>query len=292
MRELLLNQFQKHLVDTIESEDSLDKLLQDSILYSLHAKSKRLRPLIFLLTCFDIGSSTHNEPDSSFNTRVGLFDIAVAIELFHISSLIHDDLPALDNDDERWGKPTNHKVFGEGISLLAADSLISKSFTLLAQAADISATAKVKLITLFSKTFMDLCSGQALDIQHAKKTVQAEQSLLRNHELKHINRLKTGALFALSFSAPYIACMAECPTSTLDTINTLGLRFGELFQLIDDLDDNPEFSSLNARELEKSRIQNLIAEFEQLLKSTANLVGFSIDQLSLLMTDFFRSALD
>ena len=202
-------ELEKHL-DSAEFPEQLKQTLR----YMLFPRGKRLRPLLSLLLCSDLGGDVEK-----------LLPAAAAIELIHTASLIHDDLPALDNDDMRRGRASCHKVFGEGTALLAGDLLFAFALQILSGSA-FSDADKVQLIKKFSASFSELCSGQQLDILPAEG----------DKDLAVVHRLKTGALFSCACS--YAAVASGLSGEDRAWAEELGYLIGEYFQVVDDcLDD-------------------------------------------------------
>ena len=194
-------------------------ILKEAMNYSLSAGGKRVRPL-FLLAVLDLLKVNHSEA----------WTVGTSIEMIHTYSLIHDDLPSMDNDDFRRGKLTNHKVYGEAIAILAGDGLLTYSFGVLARLTEVTAENKLELIHLFSKAAgaEGMVGGQVLDIESERKKVTVEEL-----ETIHIN--KTGAL--LSFSIEAGAILAEADDKTRKALSDFGFHIGLAFQIQDDILD-------------------------------------------------------
>ncbi|ARJ51926.1 polyprenyl synthetase family protein [Staphylococcus lutrae] len=215
----LLKQFDTHLKHAIK-DTSLGTPLEESMRYSLEAGGKRIRPLLMLST---IKMLNHHVLQSGFN-------VALALEMIHTYSLIHDDLPAMDDDDLRRGKPTNHTVYGEWLAILAGDALLTKAFEVITQTPDITADAKVKLIQKLSQAsgHCGMVGGQTLDMQSENRTVPLEQ-------LEQIHIHKTGALIQFSIEAATI--MTSASPSTTSQLIEFSRYLGVIFQIKDDLLD-------------------------------------------------------
>jgi geranylgeranyl diphosphate synthase type II len=192
--------------------------LVESIRYSLLAGGKRLRPTLVLESHAACGGSDDRSARAA----------AAAIELIHTFSLVHDDLPAMDDDDLRRGRPTNHKVFGEAMAILAGDAMTTFAFELLATdaAADLAPRLVAELARASGPSGM--IGGQVLDIDAEGKSLSLES-------LQHIHRLKTGAL--LTCACRLGALTARADAGTLDAITSFGQHLGLAFQIIDDLLD-------------------------------------------------------
>ncbi|MCE5196461.1 MAG: polyprenyl synthetase family protein [Negativicutes bacterium] len=189
--------------------------------YSLLSGGKRLRALIPLLVLDTYGYDWHR----------AIYP-ACALECIHTYSLVHDDLPCMDNDDLRRGKPTNHKVFGDALALLAGDGLLTEAFQILAfgaqQSAYDAATA-LRLVRLFacSAGRYGMIGGQVLDMQSSK--------LRQAADLRRMHELKTGALLKTAFLTGAILAQADAAEEKL--WQELGNHFGLFFQIQDDILD-------------------------------------------------------
>ena len=201
--------------------------LVESILYSVHAGGKRIRPLLLL------------ELLEAFHAPIleVHFQVTAALEMIHTGSLIHDDLPAMDNDDYRRGQLTNHKKFGEDLAILAGDSLFLDAFGCVAEA-DLPASIRVQLIALLSDASgtAGMVAGQVLDME-------GEGASLTLDQLQVIHANKTGRLLAYPFQAAGILLELEPAIATL--LEEIGLHLGLAFQIRDDiLDVTADFASL------------------------------------------------
>ena len=201
--------------------------LVESILYSVHAGGKRIRPLLLL------------ELLEAFHAPIleAHFQVAAALEMIHTGSLIHDDLPAMDNDDYRRGQLTNHKKYGEDLAILAGDSLFLDAFGCVAEA-DLPASIRVQLIALLSDASgtAGMVAGQVLDMK-------GEGASLNLDQLQVIHANKTGRLLAYPFQATGILLELEPAVATL--LEEIGLHLGLAFQIRDDiLDVTADFASL------------------------------------------------
>lgn len=204
----------------------VDGPLSAALRYGLLGGGKRLRGVLLLSVAELIEC-----PISAVCSSV------CACEIVHAASLIHDDLPALDNDDMRRGKPTCHRVFGEGIALLVGDALIAKAHQVLLLDSTLSAETRVALASELSSAVQRLCDGQALDLEQTGLLAAEVDSaaLARRH------RLKTGALFSFCAVAPMIIHQPSSPSSALacilspDQLRDFGVQLGLLFQIADDI---------------------------------------------------------
>lgn len=190
--------------------------------YSLFAGGKRIRPILALATAEALHAPTKN-----------LLPAACALECIHTYSLIHDDLPAMDNDDLRRGKPTSHMVFGEAEAILAGDGLLSFAFELLTHPdaqQSISPVAQLRMINLIAKAIgpEGMVGGQSLDLAAEGQTIPFEH-------LKLIHGYKTGALITASVQAG--AIFGKATEEQFAALSRYGTQIGLAFQIIDDLLD-------------------------------------------------------
>ena len=201
------------------SQKAVSEDLIEAILYSVNAGGKRLRPLVLLDLLEDMG----------LELTAAHFDVAAAVEMIHTGSLIHDDLPAMDNDDYRRGRLTNHKKFGEATAILAGDSLFLDPFGLLAES-DLPVTIKVELLRELSYAAgsYGMVGGQMLDMK-------GEEQQLAISELQLIHANKTGKLLAFPFVAAGI--IAELGSTDVADLRTAGELVGLAFQVRDDILD-------------------------------------------------------
>lgn len=198
-----------------------------AILYSVDGGGKRIRPLIFLDLLEGFGLEL---TDSHF-------DVAASLEMIHTGSLIHDDLPAMDNDDYRRGRLTNHKKFDEATAILAGDSLFLDPFDLLAQT-ELSAEIRVQLIQALSHSSgtFGMVGGQMLDMKGEGRKLDLSQ-------LAQIHEHKTGKLLSFPFVAAGIVAQQE--DQVLEKLQEAGRLIGLAFQVRDDiLDVTADFESL------------------------------------------------
>jgi geranylgeranyl diphosphate synthase type II len=193
--------------------------IHTSMRYSLFAGGKRLRPALCLAAAEACGGS-----------REVALPAACAVECIHTYSLIHDDLPAMDNDDFRRGKPTNHRVFGEGIAILAGDGLLTQAFEILVHA---KATKRYSLQALVlelaqASGSLQLIAGQVADLE-------GEGKKLSQKDLQYIHERKTSALLRCSVRLGGMS--AGCAPAELRALSDFGNYVGLAFQVIDDILD-------------------------------------------------------
>ena len=188
--------------------------------YSLFAGGKRIRPILCIAGAEAVGGHADT-----------VVPVACAIELIHTYSLIHDDLPVMDNDDLRRGKPTNHKVFGEAVAVLAGDGLLTLAFNLMAgygAEKDVKKKALLRIIDLIASAagYKGMVGGQVVDITYEGKEPDAAV-------VEYIHRHKTAALIAASVTAGTI--LAGGTTDEEKSINRYGQQIGLAFQIADDI---------------------------------------------------------
>lgn len=203
----------------LPSETAKPATIHKAMRYSLFAGGKRMRPALVLAAAQACGGK---DADA--------MPLACAVECIHTYSLIHDDLPAMDNDDYRRGKLTNHKVFGEGIAVLAGDALLTQAFEIAAQAKGWPRYSHRDLILEVAKASgsLQLIAGQVADLEgEGKKTSVAQ--------LKYIHERKTSAL--LCCSARLGGMSANCSAAQLQALTDFGYHVGLAFQVIDDILD-------------------------------------------------------
>jgi geranylgeranyl diphosphate synthase type II len=196
--------------------------LIESIEYSMMAGGKRLRPAMILETWRACGGQ---ESSPSFASALSA---ATAMEMIHTFSLIHDDLPAMDNDDLRRGRPTNHKVYGEAMAILAGDAMTTMAFDLIATDAEPSKAIALIRELAHASGPEGMIGGQVLDIDGEKQTLSLPQ-------LQQVHRMKTGALLTASCRLGAIA--AGVDGSTLAAVTECGRHLGLAFQIVDDVLD-------------------------------------------------------
>jgi geranylgeranyl diphosphate synthase type II len=208
--------------------------------YSLFAGGKRIRPIL----CIEAGLTVSDSPD-------GIVSAACALELIHTYSLIHDDLPAMDNDDYRRGKLTNHKVFGDAIAVLAGDALLTLAFEALARLPippDRAVRLAAELATA-SGTVGGMIGGQVADLEGEGKPPDAEL-------LETIHRAKTGALLRASLRLG--AIYAGASGAQYEALSCYGEHIGLAFQIVDDILDVEESSEALGKTAGKDAAQQKI----------------------------------
>ncbi|WP_182199502.1 polyprenyl synthetase family protein [Paraliobacillus salinarum] len=201
------------------SDLSIPNRLKESMIYSLEAGGKRIRPLLMIASCEAYGGS-HQQ----------VLHTALALEMIHTYSLIHDDLPSMDNDDIRRGKPTNHRKFDEATAILAGDALLTYSFELIATDQQLTEQQKIYIIQRLAEASgpKGMVAGQSLDIEAENKTILLE-------DLERIHQLKTGEL--LCFAIEIGAYIGGANNAQLQAIKKFAAYLGLIFQVQDDILD-------------------------------------------------------
>lgn len=207
------------LIQHLDEAHALDKKLTEAMKYSLTAGGKRLRPILLMASADAVGGR-----------GLDYLPVACGIEMIHTYSLIHDDLPAMDNDDYRRGKLTNHKVYGEDIAILAGDGLLTQAFEVMLRQEGVAPDVLVRVIREMSIAAgpNGMVGGQAMDQQAEGKQIPMEQ-------LRKLHMGKTGALFKAAIRCG--AILAGATEEQLEKLTTYAESFGLTFQITDDILD-------------------------------------------------------
>ena len=203
----------------LPSEKTRPATIHKAMRYSLFAGGKRMRPALTLAAAQACGGK---EKDA--------LPLACAVECIHTYSLVHDDLPAMDNDDYRRGKLTNHKVFGEGIAVLAGDALLTQAFEIAAQCRGWTRYSHQQIVLELAKAAgsLQLIAGQVADLEGEGKKVSIQ-------DLRYIHERKTSALLCCSVRLGGMS--ANCSPAQLKALTSFGYHVGLAFQVIDDILD-------------------------------------------------------
>lgn len=203
----------------LTSNPSLDKTLGEAMSYSLMAGGKRMRPILLMAAADAVGGRGED-----------FLTVACAIEMIHTYSLIHDDLPAMDNDDYRRGKLTNHKVYGDGMAVLAGDALLTLAFETVLRQQGASDAVKLAVVREFSVAAgqSGMVGGQAMDLEAEGRRIPLE-------ELRRLHMGKTGALFRAAIRSG--ALLAGADSKQLAALTEYADKFGLAFQITDDILD-------------------------------------------------------
>lgn len=207
------------LVRELRTDEAFDARLAESMEYSLTAGGKRLRPILLMAAADAAGG--HGED---------YLTSACAVEMIHTYSLIHDDLPAMDDDDYRRGKLTNHKVYGAGLATLAGDALLTMAFELLARQQGVPAETMLRVVREISGAAgaNGMVGGQALDLASEGKRIDMDT-------LRRMHMAKTGALFRASVRSG--AILGGADEAQLAALTEYAEAFGLAFQITDDILD-------------------------------------------------------
>ena len=210
---------ERALTEEMAKTPVLDDTLRASMEYSLMAGGKRLRPVLLMAAADAVGAD---------GTK--FLPVACALEMIHTYSLIHDDLPAMDNDNLRRGKPTNHVKFSEGIAILAGDALLTLAFTVILRQKDVPAEALLRVVDEISRAAgaEGMVGGQVLDLA-------AENRQITMEELRRVHMGKTGALFHAALRSG--AILAGASEEQLVALTAYADHFGLAFQITDDILD-------------------------------------------------------
>lgn len=218
-----LENYQKIINEELEKymteKDCPEKMLYQAMKYSVMAGGKRLRPILVIATY------------QLFNEDIEkCMPYAIAIEMVHNSSLIHDDLPGIDNDDIRHGKPTNHKQFNEATAILAGDTLQNKPYEIISQdlmeSKPEELSKKIRVLEEFAQATKNMLSGQFVDTQSEGKSISEET-------LKYIHQNKTGAFLKLCVRMG--AILAKAPEKDIENLSIYAEKIGLAFQIKDDI---------------------------------------------------------
>lgn len=216
--EILKNEVNQYLTTYFQDKNDYNKLIYEAMAYSINVGGKRIRPILMLLTYSMYKSNYKN-----------ILPMACAVEMIHTYSLIHDDLPCMDNDDLRRGMPSNHKKFGEGVAVLAGDALLNEAFNVMLSC-DIEHSVKIETMKIlsYSSSAEGMIGGQIVDILSENRSISEK-------ELYYMHSKKTGELIRSS-----IVCGAILGGASKEEIKILdeyGKKLGLVFQIKDDILD-------------------------------------------------------
>lgn len=257
----------------VPSEDVPPSTLHRAMRYSLFAGGKRLRPALVLASGESFGATTEE-----------LMPAACAIEMIHTYSLIHDDLPAMDNDDLRRGRPTCHKAFDEATAILAGDALLTQAFIILASSLKCDAGRQIRVIREIAAaagTVDALIGGQMADIENEGKEVAAAT-------VEYIHRSKTGAMITVSVVAGGI--LGGASGDEIEKLRAFGRKTGLAFQIADDILDVTSTSEQLGKtsgkdQAAKKMTYPAIYGIKASESMASNLVDEAIENISGLQTD-------
>jgi len=265
-----VNSHLEFYLSSISSNNSSSNRLIDIMKYSVLAGGKRFRPILTYTV------------SNLFDVKIEKVDsCACAIELIHVYSLIHDDLPAMDDDDIRHNQPTSHKVFGEAQAILAGDGLQSLAFQIICNDPFIDSAIKIKLLSLLSASSCEMAEGQSIDLSIISQKVDLE--LLNN-----MHKKKTGAL--LNCAIKFGALLNNTIDKDLVILDSFSNKIGLAYQVQDDvLDVTASEEVLGKRQNSDSRKNKpsypAIIGVDESIKTFNNLYQEAMDELSLLSVD-------
>lgn len=209
----------KQLDKYLDPKDNPQGIIYEAMRYSVFAGGKRLRPVLMLLTCEMCGGDINE-----------VLPFACALEMIHTYSLIHDDLPAMDNDDLRRGKPTSHKQFGEATAILAGDALLNKAFEVVSQYSGNNSDRAIKAINILavSSGTEGMIGGQIVDMQSEGRKITLD-------ELRYLHLNKTGAI--IRSACKIGAVMSGADSVEIKAVDEFSENLGIAFQIQDDILD-------------------------------------------------------
>ncbi len=217
---------EKRINQFISKKKFIHPLLKKSMLYSINAGGKRIRPVLMFLVYEMLSNKDKKE----------IVDAAAAVEMIHTYSLIHDDLPAMDDDELRRGKPTNHKVFGEGIAILAGDGLLTDAFNLISSSTKLPDDLKPRIIEVlsFRAGSSGMVSGQVEDLLSERLVKKSINKKDLEEKLNYIHQHKTADMIVASC---IIGCILARKDPELKKIANFSNKLGLVFQITDDILD-------------------------------------------------------
>lgn len=248
------------LDDYLPSEEKPPLIIHKAMRYSVFGGGKRIRPILTLATAELFGRDAES-----------VIKAACGIELIHTFSLIHDDLPCIDNDDFRRGKPSNHKVFGEAMALLAGDALLICGFDLIIKNSELKGIKKQSILKLIKETSFYIGTENMLGGQVEDITLKSEN--ITKEDLNNLYMKKTAALICLSIRAG--AILSDANQRQLKALTKYGENIGLAFQIVDDMLDimqdqrnmaKPTYANKYGIKESKSESEKLIKEAKDSLK--------------------------
>ena len=265
-----VNSYLNIYLSSIPSSSNSNMELKNIMKYSVLAGGKRFRPIL-TYTVASLYDSEIEKADSS----------ASAIELIHIYSLIHDDLPAMDDDDIRHNQPANHKVFGEAQAILAGDGLQALAFSLISNDPLINADTKIKLLELMAKSSYAMAEGQSIDLSVVSKKVDL-------NILNKMHQKKTGAL--LNCSIKFGALLNHASENDLSILESFASHLGLAYQIQDDVLDVTTSDEVLGKRQNSDAVKNKpsypsIIGLNESIKTFENLYQNAQEELSHLSVD-------
>jgi len=265
-----VNSYLNIYLSSIPSSSNSNIELKNIMKYSVLAGGKRFRPIL-TYTVASLYDSEIEKADSS----------ASAIELIHIYSLIHDDLPAMDDDDIRHNQPANHKVFGEAQAILAGDGLQALAFSLISNDPLINADTKIKLLELMAKSSYSMAEGQSIDLSVVSKKVDL-------NILNKMHQKKTGAL--LNCSIKFGALLNHASENDLSILESFASHLGLAYQIQDDVLDVTTSDEVLGKRQNSDAVKNKpsypsIIGLDESIKTFENLYQSALDELTQLSVE-------
>ncbi|MBE6099526.1 MAG: polyprenyl synthetase family protein [Anaerovibrio sp.] len=261
---------EKALVEELQEDKALDPRLCEAMKYSLTAGGKRLRPILVMAAADAIGA-----------TGTDYIHIACALEMIHTYSLIHDDLPAMDNDDYRRGKLTNHKVFGEGMAVLAGDALLTQAFEVILRQDNVPAEVLVQVVreVAIGAGPNGMGGGQSIDLE-----AEGHQMAMTIDDLRKMHGAKTGALFRAAVRSG--AIVAGAKPEELTALTRYADCFGLAFQITDDIldvvgDEAVIGKPVGSDERNEKSTYVTLTSLDEAKKMAADAVNEAVDALSM-----------
>ena len=257
-------------LSSIPSSSNFSSELKDIMKYSVLAGGKRFRPIL-TYTVAGLFDSEFEKVDSS----------ACAIELIHIYSLIHDDLPAMDDDDIRHNQPASHKVFGEAQAILAGDGLQALAFHIISSDPLVHSSTKIKLLELLSSSSYAMAEGQSIDLSVVSKKVDL-------NVLDQMHQKKTGAL--LNCAIKFGALLTDASEKDLSILESFSNHVGLAYQVQDDVLDVTTSDEVLGKRQNSDAVKNkpsypAIIGLDKSIKTFENLYQGALDELSHLSVD-------
>ena len=268
-RERVNSRLESYL-SSIPSSSNFSSELKDIMKYSVLAGGKRFRPIL-TYTVAGLFDSNLEKVDSS----------ACAIELIHIYSLIHDDLPAMDDDDIRHNQPASHKVFGEAQAILAGDGLQALAFHIISSDPLVHSSTKIKLLELLSSSSYAMAEGQSIDLSVVSKKVDL-------NVLDQMHQKKTGAL--LNCAIKFGALLTDASEKDLSILESFSNHVGLAYQVQDDVLDVTTSDEVLGKRQNSDAVKNkpsypAIIGLDKSIKTFENLYQGALDELSHLSVD-------
>mgnify|MGYP002047051935 FL=1 len=260
----------KRFLDSIKSTSSSKDRLKDIMKYSALASGKRFRPIL-TYTVASLYNVAIEKVDSS----------ACAIELIHIYSLIHDDLPAMDDDDIRHNQPTSHKVYGEAQAILAGDALQALAFQVICNDPLLDYETKVKLLGLLSESSYKMAEGQSIDLSIVSQNVELDL-------LNDMHKKKTGALLGCAIN--FGALLNDTSDKDLSILESFSSNIGLAYQVQDDVLDVTTSDEILGKRQNSDSEKNKpsypsIIGIDESIEIFKNLYQMALDEITLLSVD-------